>query len=85
MAILTTTELEYVIRGYHECKSVWSPEINERLSNSRTTSSLESRTSRVLNLSKEFQSDLRKIFMSPKGAHVRAGKIRGAFIGESPN
>ena len=29
---LTTIELEYVIRGYHEYKRVWSPEINERLS-----------------------------------------------------
>ena len=50
MAALTTVELEYVIRGYHEYKRVWSPEINERLSN--RTSSLESRLSRLRNLSK---------------------------------
>ena len=32
MATLTTDELEYVIQGYREYKRVWSPEINERLS-----------------------------------------------------
>ena len=52
MATLTTIELEYVIAGYHEYKRVWSPEINERLNNSRRTSSLESRSSQVQNLSK---------------------------------
>ena len=31
MAALTTVELEYVIRGYHEYKRVWTPEINEML------------------------------------------------------
>ena len=47
MATLTKVELEYAIRGCHEYKRVWSLEINERLSNSRRTSSLESRTSWV--------------------------------------
>ena len=47
MATPTTDELEYIIPGYREYKRVWSPEINERLNNSRITSSLESRTSRV--------------------------------------
>ena len=32
MAMLTTIEFEYVIRGYHEYKRVWNPEMNERLS-----------------------------------------------------
>ena len=32
MATLTTIEFEYVIRGYHEYKRVWNPEMNERLS-----------------------------------------------------
>ena len=31
MATLMTLELEYVIRGYHEYKCVWTPEINEML------------------------------------------------------
>ena len=35
----------------HEYEHVWSPEINERLNNSQRTSSLESRMSRVQNLS----------------------------------
>ena len=52
MATLTTDKLEYVIPGYREHKCVWSPEINERLSNSRKTSSLKSHTSLVQNLSK---------------------------------
>ena len=52
VAILTTDELEYVISGYREYKHVWSPEINESLSNSRKISSLKSRTSLVQNLSK---------------------------------
>ena len=37
MAALTMVELESVIRGYHEYKRVWSPEINERLSNSHSS------------------------------------------------
>ena len=41
MATLTTDELEYVIPGYREYKHVLSPDINERLNNSRRTSSLE--------------------------------------------
>ena len=32
MATLTTIEFECVIRGYHEYKRVWNPEMNERLS-----------------------------------------------------
>ena len=52
MATLTIDELEYVIPGYHEYKYVWSPEINERLSNSQKTSSLERHMSLVQNFSK---------------------------------
>ena len=47
-ATLATVKLEYVILGNHKYKRAWGPEIIERLNN---TSSLESRTSRVLNLS----------------------------------
>ncbi len=32
MAVLTTFKLEYVIRGYHEYKRVWTPVLNEMLS-----------------------------------------------------
>ncbi len=32
MAVLTTFELEYVIRGYNEYKRVWTPVLNEMLS-----------------------------------------------------
>ncbi len=32
MAVLTTVELEYVVRGYHEYKRVWTPVVNEMLS-----------------------------------------------------
>ena len=49
MATLTTDKLEYVIPGCRKYKRVWSP--GQRL-NSRRTSSLESRTSHVQNLSK---------------------------------
>ena len=49
---LTKDELEYAVPGYHEYKRVWSPEINERLSNSWKASSLKSRMSRVQNHSK---------------------------------
>ena len=51
MATLATVKLEYVIPSYHKYKRTWGPEIIQRLNNSRKTSSLESRTSRVLNLS----------------------------------
>ena len=32
MAVLTTLELEYVVRGYHEYKRVWTPVLDELLS-----------------------------------------------------
>ena len=32
MAVLTTLELEYVVRGYHEYKRVWTPVLDEMLS-----------------------------------------------------
>ena len=32
MAVLTTQELEYVVRGYHEYKRVWTPVLDEMLS-----------------------------------------------------
>ncbi len=32
MAVLSTFELESVIRGYHEYKHVWTPVLNEMLS-----------------------------------------------------
>ena len=32
MAVLTTQELEYVVRGYHDYKRVWTPVLDEMLS-----------------------------------------------------
>ena len=32
MTVLTTLELEYVVRGYHEYKRVWTPVLYEMLS-----------------------------------------------------
>ena len=32
MDVLTTLELEYVVRGYHEYKRVWTPVLDELFS-----------------------------------------------------
>ena len=41
-----------MIPGYHEYERVWSPEIDETLNSNQRTSSLETHTSGVQNLSK---------------------------------
>ena len=81
MATLTMDELEYIIPGYREYKRVWSPEINERLSNSRKTSSLESHTSRVQNLNRKHPS---KNIYGAKGREKLVYCHESTFIWEVP-
>ena len=79
--------LQYVIPGYREYKRVWSPEINKRLSNSRKTSSLKSRTSLVQNLSKQ-KAPFKKYLWRQRAPALEQEKLvschKGAFIREAP-
>ena len=48
MAVLTTVELEYVVRGYHEYKRVWTPVLNELLSTEIESGNLHDKYAVVL-------------------------------------